>query len=722
MGKSFIKQAEKTLKPSIQLKQHQQEGVDRLIRNGGSLIFSHPTGSGKTLTGIAGFDALKKRNMAQKALVVVPASLRENFAENGLQKFTNYDYTVYGTKAEHGKAKVSDINTIHNPPTFGIVSYDLFRKNPEKYIKNHHADTVIFDELHRSKNDYSLTYDQLKASRNLYKNFIGLTGSVISNSPSDVVPLIDVMSNGQHRLGSKTAFNNRFISENKQGRYINNITAVKSLIGPYIHHIDGLDNDNKAPIKEFNRIEIPMSTYQTDLYRYVYDNLDPITRLKLKAKVGKISKAETLAVFNKLMLARQVSNSVGAVDKNLSLEDSALQTPKIQKVVSDIKEHIATTPDAQIVVYSEFIGHGIDVVAKALDIEGIKYAKFVGAGNGVSKQTRVQSIEDFNAGKVKVLLLSSAGGEGLNLPNTTMFLTLDGHYNPEKIDQAEARGIRMGGQLHRDPKDRKVIVNRYLSTVPTRKTEVAYNMLKTLSPQTYLERLERGEKLWKNPFESIKSTDLWIDEMATNKKKLNSILFNKTANLSPGFFTQKHLMNAYQSEFGPTLAQGNYTDKMIDPVNEGKYITELRNFYNTAKKTKSSTMDSKDMYKKIPSTKLNKPLSRKEAFAQLLKLHTVGNAVTAGVVAFPILQELVINKVNTGKYKFNPKFLNTALPLLSAMTLYGSIKRDWDSSKHPITDVSKSLAATRSKFKDYQLLSLLRGESIKQVKTKEHFI
>ena len=64
------------------------------------------------------------------------------------------------------------------------------------------------------------------------------------------------------------------------------------------------------------------------------------------------------------------------------------------------------------------------------------------------------------------MLISSAGGEGLSLNNTTWEGVLDPHYNPEKMKQMEARGIRSGGLKHRKEEERKVIVNRYLATMP----------------------------------------------------------------------------------------------------------------------------------------------------------------------------------------------------------------------------------------------------------------
>ena len=78
-------------------------------------------------------------------------------------------------------------------------------------------------------------------------------------------------------------------------------------------------------------------------------------------------------------------------------------------------------------------------------------------------------MEDFNNRDVKAIIISGAGGEGLSLNNATKVNVLDIHYNPERTNQIEARGIRSGGLAHRLPEDRNVLVNRYIATMPKKK-------------------------------------------------------------------------------------------------------------------------------------------------------------------------------------------------------------------------------------------------------------
>ena len=160
-------------------------------------------------------------------------------------------------------------------------------------------------------------------------------------------------------------------------------------------------------------------------------------------------------------------NSVGSVVPGVDLKTSAQITPKTKKMLDDLVEHIQNTPDAQAIVLTNLINGGADVVEAGLQDRGIDYGKFIGKGNkGVTEETRQKDVEDFKKGKKKVMIISGAGSEGLSLNNTTWEALLDPHYNPERMNQMEGRGIRAYGLQHRKPEDREVQVNRYMATMP----------------------------------------------------------------------------------------------------------------------------------------------------------------------------------------------------------------------------------------------------------------
>jgi superfamily II DNA/RNA helicase len=701
-----------SLKQEFSLRQHQQHGADATLKRSGNIIFSHPTGSGKTLTSIAAFEGLKKENKANRALVVTPASLRENYGENGVKKFTNSKYVVYGNKQEtnsdtSGKyAEPSDRN-----PEYGIISYEMFRQDPKKYIEGHGADTVIFDELHRIKNDTSLTYKALKDNRGLFKNFIGMTGSITSNTPADVVPLIDAMTNGNHRLGSKASFENRFVTTDKDGnKVVSNSILARSLIAPYVHNVtdEQLEGNTglRRPDKQINEITLPLTGEHEELYRYAIDQLDPLTKAKLALGLGKLSKTELDAVFAKLVKARQVANSTHTLDRKISLEDAADNSVKVKRLLDDVEDHIKKTPDAQVVIHSQLVHGGIDVLEAGLKKRNIEFGKFIGKGNaGVTEKSRQKDVDDYNLGKKRVILISSAGGEGLDLPNTTMVAGLDGHWNPEKINQVEARGVRMGGLSHREEKDRKVIINRYLTKLPVSKIDAFKSAKRLIDPFEIADRVLSGEPVIYNPYKSTPTVDQLMYSVAKQKARGNAQmkdLFDKTAAYS--IQSDKAILQEYLDRFQDKLLTGDYRGEWIDKEQENRYINKLRNYYSLATNPGVIAIKPKDLEKYQQRTPTTNALKH------------FGTGAVTGALITPLAG---LGPIIT---MYNHDGAGKAALLAGVAAGLGAAVMGTASAIHnnkPHVTTPSSGAKSKIRLTDEELRDMLRGEAIRKEKTKD---
>lgn len=458
------------LKTEITLKPHQENFVEKLLQNNGSLLAAHATGTGKTLTGIAGFERMKEKGMAKKSLVVVPAALRENFVEN-LKNFTDSTYSVYGPVGEKQTKGVTDKSNAD----YNIVSYELFREHGEKLLENTGADTLILDEIHRVRGTEGTTYNKIKELRSKFKNAITLTGSVVNNEPNEVVPLLDITyTPSGHKMVSKGFFDRLFVRKDATTQGIINPKVVvekniknKAQLGEYlkgkVHYIPHDALEKFMPRREVETVKVQMSPEQTKLYNFSMSAVDPITRWKISNNLP-VSQKEAKDAFSKLTQARQVSTDPAILDKNLLGKDPYEYSSKVKRVVDDLTKHLSDDPTHKSVIYGNLIHGQIGTVEEALKRKNIPYAKFLGMGQeGMTAKSRPKEIEDFKAGKKRVLLISGAGAEGLDLKNTSMIQMLEGHYNPERIQQAEARVRRMGSFDYLPEKDRKILVKRYVS-------------------------------------------------------------------------------------------------------------------------------------------------------------------------------------------------------------------------------------------------------------------
>ena len=509
---------------------HQQKAIDRFLENG-QLILAHGTGSGKSATSIAAFEEARKRGQATKALVVVPSGLKNNFALSGVAKFTDSPYQIVGSKTEQGQPNTVYLDTIGDVP-YTIVSYDMFSRDPVGLMQRTGADTLVLDEFHRIRNERAKVHRAALAARQYAKNFMGLTASPINNSPAEIATLVNVATNGQYL--KRQQFSNRYLRTTKvQKGFFGGKKKVKELrrqaeVAQYIRPIVDYRSDGELkhlfPKKNVNVVDVPMSDEQQKRYDYVMGQLGPIQKMITGREVD-ISDRDMAHVFSRVINARRVLNDVSAIG-GIAKAEAPERTPKVHKVLNDVQQHLAQAPDAKAVVYSNLIRGGLDTVALGLRQRGIPFGSFIGMGRALGDQvtshaTRNQAVQDYKAGKLKVLLVSGAGAEGLDLKNTTGFFSLDGHWNPERIRQAEARAVRLKGQESRPPEQRQVEVNRYRTVYP--------------------------QKKWYQPGVAAPTVDEWVYDVAARKHTLNTQLRHVLKVEAPKGFAPHKYQHKYRS-------------------------------------------------------------------------------------------------------------------------------------------------------------------------------
>lgn len=460
---------------------HQGEAIARFLENDNVLVAAHEVGLGKSVFGSMAFETARRLGRLNRALVVVPAGLRQNFVDNLTKTTKGSTYQVLVGKADVDPEE----HRVHfaglGPTDYTIVSYSMFRKDPEAVVRKTGADLLIMDEMHRARSRRSETFAAAMKIRPKMKGFIGLTGSIFNNDPDELVPLMRIATNDEIPIRSEHQFNTffkevageqqGFFGGTKQTHRPRRLSQMAQAFGKYLDLRETSDlPDAPMPKKQVEVIPVEMSDLQKQLYQFSLQRLPWATRFKIAHNIP-MDKRESSSVFAMLLASRQVSNSVHTLHTGIGPEQAAFHTPKIRTMLEDVTQHLRRTPDGQVVVFSNMVVGGIDVAAAGLKRLGVPFGTFIGKGREVAgerstEESRTEDVEAYNRGELKVLLISGAGAEGLNLPNTTFAATLDGHFNPERILQGEARGRRLGGQSHRPLAKRRLIVRRYVSVVP----------------------------------------------------------------------------------------------------------------------------------------------------------------------------------------------------------------------------------------------------------------
>ena len=118
------------------------------------------------------------------------------------------------------------------------------------------------------------------------------------------------------------------------------------------------------------------------------------------------------------------------------------------------------------VVYTNWIDFGVNALSKKLREEGIDFRVYRG---GLSAATKDKIIRDFNANKFPILIMTRAGGEGLDLKGVRNILVFDPVWNDAGINQIIGRAVRYRSHEALPKNQRKVTASKLLLTFPGEK-------------------------------------------------------------------------------------------------------------------------------------------------------------------------------------------------------------------------------------------------------------
>jgi len=458
----------KIAKLTTKLKPHQQRVVDRMEdEDQPGLVAAHGLGSGKTLTSLAVQDAL-----GVPADVVTPAALQANYRK---------EIKTHTTK--HPATNLQSLEGVARTGGSGL-------KNP----------FLIVDEAHRIRNAGKA---RTGLGESPAEKRLALTGSLLYNHPSDIAGPINFAAGKSVFPEDPDVFTQRFLQDipNKRGlldRLRGVPTSYQTRLNPrttgYLQH--ALDkyvdyhpgSAENFPTRTDETIRVPMSRDQMGLYENITSDQPGLRRKVLMNLPPTKAEAKQLNAF--LSGARQVSNTTRGFDTRLPTHQ-----PKIDRAVQELQKTLEENPRAKALVYSHYLESGVDPYHRKLEELKIPHGMFTG---DMPRKQREQMVQDYNDNKLKALLLSSAGGEGLDLKGTRLIQLLEPHWNQEKLKQVVGRGIRYKSHADLPEEERNVRVQRYLAT---------------RAPLGLMERIGLRKPGY--------GADEYLDEMGARKEQLN---------------------------------------------------------------------------------------------------------------------------------------------------------------------------------------------------------
>jgi superfamily II DNA or RNA helicase len=456
IAKPEVKRAEPIAKPEVKraeplnLQPHQKIFVKHFIdgKTRGALAI-HGVGTGKTLTAVVSAQLYLKIKPNNKIVIITPASLLDNFKK---------ELYRYDSSAENDKR--------YKFFTYDSWGIELKKKNPDANCVN---SLLIIDEAQNLRTPIKISTDnKVKSGRKVYDilkhcameadKVLLLSATPIINSPEDINNLM-AMINGTLPIGVKGS-KSKFKSMDK---LMEDPDAMAEYFGCKLSFFMHGEESKKRFFPAVQEYVVPIPMTAKSLVKYT--------------KIEKTEERSHKAFWNKLRRESNMSEDLEKVNFTANWTDHVVRgvaNPSIGLTQSMIDSHTN-----KVVIFTHFKEAGSNLVIKALNDKKIAYSLIDGT---VSRAKRQSIVDNYVSGKVKVILISKAGAEGLNLLETGYIILLEPSWNDSEIEQVKGRGIRFMSHARLPLKKRNVQVMQLFLVKPRDVGSELNNMSEVILP------------------------------------------------------------------------------------------------------------------------------------------------------------------------------------------------------------------------------------------------
>ena len=159
------------MNPEIRLREHQKNGVARILY-GGNTLLAYVVGAGKTYTTVAAAKESKRLGLCHKSMIVVPNHIIEQFAAEWLQLYpaanllvaTKKDFETKNRKRFCARIATSDVDAV-------IIGHSQFEKIPLSIERQQNTIRSQIEELvqgiteEKARNGNKFTIKQLEKTK-----------------------------------------------------------------------------------------------------------------------------------------------------------------------------------------------------------------------------------------------------------------------------------------------------------------------------------------------------------------------------------------------------------------------------------------------------------------------------------------------------------------------------------------------------------------------------
>lgn len=445
----------------------QEEAREKMVDRG-KMLLAVVMGGGKTVITINSLETLFEQQEITRAIIIVPASLKYQWLRE-ITKFTNSRAVVID-----GNAKIRE--TLWR----SAIRARYVIVNPETLLNDQHMfnslrfEAMVIDEATMIKSPRAKRSRLLKKLGKKCQYRFALTGQPIENKPEELFSIMEFVD--ETVLGRFDWFDKTFIVRDKFGRptrYRNlnvlnksmelamvrkNRKDIQDQLPEVISTVIPVQFDELGALAYKNiandllkQIQQALNTHGKgfDLWSHYHGNtaaneaqgqiMSRLTILRM------LCDNPELVLFS----AEEFVRADGDVGSKYAKEvmdngwvNGNLKTPKMDAVIDYMTEILQEDPNNKIVLFS-FFKKNLKLLSE--NTKSItKSVLFTGDMNSTEKDAAKQKFtKDPNT---RLFLSSDAGGYGVDLPQANYLISYDLPWSAGKLDQREARIIRLSSQ------------------------------------------------------------------------------------------------------------------------------------------------------------------------------------------------------------------------------------------------------------------------------------
>ena len=412
--------------PHLELMEHQINCANQVIdQMNGRAILADEVGLGKTIEAGLILKEYMVRGLAKKILILVPASLVNQWEKELNSKFF---IPAIAHRKNYAWEQVDII----------ISSIDTAKRAPHREkILDIDYDFIIIDEAHKLKNHKTQNYQFVRSLNKKY--CLLLTATPVQNKLIEIFNLVSILKPGH--LGNYDSFIEKY------GNHRNKIKEdayLKQLVQKVMVRNTRKDTQFSDTKRNIETVWINFSKEEEKVYSQLENSLQSFSSFSKITYLRELCSSREACYLSLKKWAEHAegNNHITAITNQIEQLPHHVKAEKTVELIKNIG-------DEKVIIFTEYRATQL-YLQWYLQQYGITSVPFRGGFKRGKKDWMRQLFQNH----AQVLIATEAGGEGINLQFCNHMINYDLPWNPMRLEQRI-------GRIHRYGQDRDVHIYNF---------------------------------------------------------------------------------------------------------------------------------------------------------------------------------------------------------------------------------------------------------------------